>query len=439
MHDATSHAATTIPDYFPSPQVPWAVHRGDGQNTGRFPGNLRRTAPVGRRPWRFDTGGIVWATPLVGHDGELYVGSASKRFYCINAEGTERWRFELPDAPEALIDGTAALLRDLVVVPGGDGVLYALERATGGCRWRFRAYHAAHHASGRVVDSLEAGVGVGPDGRVYVGSDNGHLYCLTTEGDEVWNFRTNMMLWSTPAFAPNGTWLAVGSLDRRLYVIDRRTGEKIVSAKLAGELKGSPAIGANGDIYVGCSDGSIRCYRLVDNGWTRHLEQRWRHNTQGEVYASPALAEGCCVVGSHDGHVYCFDQRTGARKWSHDLRSRVSASAVISKDGLVIVGARCGGLYILSLGDGQCIGSFQTAAGRHVNLDASPSVDAIGRIFVGSYDGSVYCVPTELPLSGLDRMDTESTTRVSGGIEAHPMAFVASPITARGIQSTSRE
>lgn len=382
----------------PSPLGWWTGFRNGLQNRGLSAVRVRDFATLtGRQPASFATKGLIWGTPVIDPDGNVYVGSADKVFYALTAGGQLRWSYTLPDAGDSLIDSAATLTPNgLVVVPGGDGHLHALERSSGRLVWRFAAHHSDDHESGVVVNSFEGNVTLGPDGHLYAGSDNGHLYSVDLAGKERWSFRTGMMVWSAPAFDPSGRWLAFGSLDRRVYVLECATGRQLASFECSGVVQCSPAVDDQANLYVGCSDFAFRCLALGRDMFGRTaLLQRWKFQTQGEIYSSAALAGDRLVFGSHDGYVYCLT--TGGRLlWKYGVHARLSASPLISQDGVVLVGAKNGKLYALDLETGQRLWSFKTAVGlRKVNLDSSPALGPDGRVHVGSYDGRLYSIPVE--------------------------------------------
>lgn len=377
----------------------WYGFRNGFQNRGCSSVAVRPlwASPSGREPWAVQTKGLIWGTAVVDHAGNVYVGSADKQFYALAPGGSVRWTYRLPDAGDALIDSAATLTPyGLVVVPGGDGSLHALKMDTGERAWKFDAYHASDHEGGVTVNSFEGNVTLGPDGLLYAGSDNGHLYCVGPDGKERWNFKTGMMIWSAVAFDPSGSWLCFGSLDGHLYVLDRATGKKLASFKAGGEFKCSPAVDGRGRIYTGNADFSFRCLELARDIFGRtYLKEAWRFATRGEIYSSAALTDGRVVFGSHDGRVYCLST-DGKLTWTYGVYHRISASPLLTADGVVLVGAKNGKLYALDLESGIRLWSFKSAPGlAQVNLDASPALLPDGRVIVGSYTGAIHGVPAE--------------------------------------------
>jgi outer membrane protein assembly factor BamB len=62
----------------------------------------------------------------------------------------------------------------------------------------------------------------------------------------------------------------------------------------------SPAIAADGTVFVGSDDGMI--HSIASDG-----TRRWAYRTGGTVFSSPAIApDGTVYVGSADGRLYAF-------------------------------------------------------------------------------------------------------------------------------------
>ena len=62
----------------------------------------------------------------------------------------------------------------------------------------------------------------------------------------------------------------------------------------------SPAIGGDGNIYVGSNDDKL--YSINADG-----SLKWSFTTGGDVESSPAIgADGTIYVGSHDGKLYAI-------------------------------------------------------------------------------------------------------------------------------------
>ena len=103
------------------------------------------------------------ASPIIGPDETIYVGSHDDRFYALTCDGKKKWEF----ATGGDIAGTAA---------------------------------------------------IAADGTIYVGSDDGKLYALTSDGKLKWAFTTGLNITNSPTIGTDGT-VYIGSGDKKFYAI----------------------------------------------------------------------------------------------------------------------------------------------------------------------------------------------------------------------------
>jgi len=111
----------------------------------------------------------------------------------------------------------------------------------GSLKWAFET-------GGGVVSSPA----IGPDGTIYLGSNDGSLYAINPDGTLKWTFPTKGAVHSRPAIGPDGT-IYVGSWDHYLYAINR-DGSAKWAFLTKGEINSSPFIGPDGTVYVGSWD-----------------------------------------------------------------------------------------------------------------------------------------------------------------------------------------
>jgi len=97
-------------------------------------GTLRCREPgTGRSIWTYETGGPLYAPPLVDGDGHVLLGTSARMFVSLDLEkGHRRWRWKLG----ADVRTPPALLGQDVVFASHEAVIYALRRGGGNLAWR---------------------------------------------------------------------------------------------------------------------------------------------------------------------------------------------------------------------------------------------------------------------------------------------------------------
>ncbi len=98
-------------------------------------------------------------------------------------------------------------------------------------------------------------------------------------------------------------------------------------------VSSSPAIGADGTVYVGSQDSKL--YAMSPNG-----ALRWSCATGGPISSSPAIgADGTVYVGSEDRNLHTINPN-GTFKWSYATGRKIyTSSPAIGTDGTVFIGS----------------------------------------------------------------------------------------------------
>jgi len=193
-----------------------------------------------------------------------------------------------------------------------------------------------------------------------------------------WRFTTGDAIWSSPAIGADGT-IYVGSDDYKLYAINPDGSQKW-SFTTEGMVFSSPAIGADGTIYVGSWDSKL--YAINPDG-----SQKWSFTTVDEIWSSPAIgADGTIYVGSMDNKLYAINP-DGSQKWSFTTEGMIFSSPAIGADGTIYVGSWDSKLYAINP-DGSQKWKFPTGYG----INSSPTIGADGTIYVGSWDSKLYAI-----------------------------------------------
>ena len=64
----------------------------------------------------------------------------------------------------------------------------------------------------------------------------------------------------------------------------------------------------------------------------------WSYNTGGQVYSSPAVANGIVYVGSVNDTLYALNATTGALLWSYTTGNWIYSSPTVA-NGVVYIGS----------------------------------------------------------------------------------------------------
>jgi outer membrane protein assembly factor BamB len=135
--------------------------------------NLYAFNPDLVKKWERGTGDVILASPVIGADGTIYFASYDAYFYALRPDdGSVRWRTPINSTSQS----SAAVRGDGVIIVGSDdGVVRAFNPANGAIRWTF-------DTRGTLGDFIESSPIVAPDGAIYFGSLDGHLYKLNGNG-----------------------------------------------------------------------------------------------------------------------------------------------------------------------------------------------------------------------------------------------------------------
>jgi outer membrane protein assembly factor BamB len=300
----------------------------------------------GRERWRFETAGSVSSSPCFA-EGIVYVASRDRCLYAVAADsGQLRWRFTMgDDLPfhwgfEYFVS-SPLVVRDRAFIGGGDGYVYALDAKTGREVWRFKT-------QGRIRSSPAYA-----DGTVYLGSADGCLYALDAQtGKERWKFESEgtqlesakfrfdrRSIFSSPAIGES--MISVGGKDGFLYGLDQKTGkERWRFDHKMSWVTSSPALG-DGLALAGSGTGMF--FQGVDLSTGR---EKWHVATRSFVFGSGAVASGAVYFGDASGELYCLAVPTGAKLWQLRLPGPIVSTPAIA-DGVIYIGCEDGCLYAL--------------------------------------------------------------------------------------------
>jgi outer membrane protein assembly factor BamB len=165
----------------------------------------------------------------------------------------------------------------------------------------------------------------------------------------------------------------------------------------------SPAIGADGNIYVATQPGIL--YAVSQYGqllWTFNISSV---GFTGTIRSSSSIdADGSIYFGLNNGNpssAFFSLNSNGSLKWFFepgDLPSDVPSdhfdiysSPAIGSDGAIYFGQEFGRVYALKTSDGSLVAMTTTASGI---TWSSPAIDKKGVLFIGDLSGKMYAFQT---------------------------------------------
>lgn len=241
---------------------------------------------------------------------------------CVDrTTGRQMWAFTDPQlravyCTPTVVDGRVYCGEGLHTDPACR--LLCLDADTGQRVWEFRT---ASHTEGTPVVA---------DGRVYFSAGDDGLYCVTTDGIEVWHYRgrENRLHVDTPiAYANGRVYAGSGYQTFAAFCLDAVTGNELWKKELPLRSFGPPVLSGDRVIY-GVGTGAL----MVD--------------------LSTELEPGRPAETTPAGAVLCLNAATGDTVWQHDLPR--STHTQISADGRAVYAAsRDGWLYALSRRTGE--------------------------------------------------------------------------------------
>ena len=344
----------------------WPVFRGDALQTGA--GTAKLPDQLEER-WSFKTGGpknnggIEGAPAIAG--GVVYVASLDKHLYALDlVTGKEKWKVKL-----GAMKASPSVKGDRVYVGDLDGKFYCRKVSDGTPVWEFET--GAEIMAGCNFHGVN----------VLIGSHDATLYCLNTNGEKVWEVKTDGPVNGTPAVVGDVTFVA--GCDSILHILDAKTGKELGAVELGGQAAATAAV--VGDFaYVGTMANTVVAVDL------KKKEKLWSFEAavrQQPFFASAAIGD-LVVAGSRDKKVYGLNPQSGKSVWTFATEGQVDASPVIV-NGRVYVGCLNddGNFYVLDLKTGKKLQELQLDSAVSGSAAVGPDC-----IVVGTDKGTVYCL-----------------------------------------------
>ncbi|MBC7327826.1 PQQ-binding-like beta-propeller repeat protein [bacterium] len=308
-----------------------------GDSNGNFYCLKDNYTPMAPNPptlsWSHNIGaGIRLSSPVIAN-GMVLVSADNGNVYAFYADGTLAWQYstgatvpadvEIPPSPAAAPDGT-------ILIGDGAGRLHAIN-PDGTPKWQFATIGSTSTPPIPITSTPAVfwpsilNPSILPDPNtyfIYITSRDGNLYELNPDGTENWHYTIGSPINSSPAVwyphytpfkpapSPDQRIIIVGADNGNLYAVKINPMVSPHQPALAWQatttqdkaIVSSPAIGANGYVYVGSKDNKVYAFNVQTGA------QQWVFSApQNEVISSPAIGSDMTVyVGSKDQYLYAI-------------------------------------------------------------------------------------------------------------------------------------
>ncbi|MEO0086527.1 MAG: PQQ-binding-like beta-propeller repeat protein [candidate division WOR-3 bacterium] len=276
------------------------------------------------------------SSPVIGPDGVIYIGNSGGRIYAFNPNLTKKWVY--PDSAQpglGEITGTPVLSSDgsKLFVGSENDTLYCLSTANGEVLWKFKA-----------IGSINGSCIMDDQGNIYFGeSDSGYFYKLDPDnGNLIWEIYLGAPILGQGAIGNNLVYIAVAG---KIYGISF-DGQITYTASFADtttEVIGGPVIGWDGKVIVATDDGYIEVFEP-------NLTKIYSYQKNPYIKSTPCLAgteEKVLYINNDAGYLYAINPFTpnGEEHFSVNLGSPFAkklqaefiSSPVVGDNGIVYV------------------------------------------------------------------------------------------------------
>ncbi len=264
-----------------------AIYHGGRDN------KIRRYSLRGEMVWETRIGQDTDSNPILV-EGKLVIGGEDNSVYALDPEtGVILWRYT-PTAGSC--ECSPCYAEGTIVIGSSAGGLYCLDPEDGSLIWQLDTGGDGDptpvYMDGCAYHAIEIGNGA-----------SGKVSCVDVgSGEYVWRKDLPRGVWATVAVNPVLKRLYVGCNNGTLYCLDPTDGSTIWERKLTGARIWSSPVVVDGCILVGVRDGTLWC---LDEEISEPL---WVFDEGFDIDATPAVADGKIVIGSQSGWVYCIGE-----------------------------------------------------------------------------------------------------------------------------------
>jgi len=266
----------------------------------------------------------VYSPLLAAKSGAIVMSNRAGSLIAMDSSGKQSWRSD-PETGFYHIESESESRDGTIYLMDSNHTLYSVDPSSGSLKWKFKTRNGPCNTGSEIYSIPREG----PDGTIYIGSHNCHIYAISPDGNLKWRYKTKEWVNGTAAFSPDGNTVYMGSCDGILRAFNA-SGDLLWESKRMGALEGEPAVGQDGTIYFGSADTYFRAYNPDGT-------EKWKFKTGKYMQCSPMISrDGTIYAGGNDGYLYAFNS-DGGLLWKHDVKSPVKKITGGDENGRIYV------------------------------------------------------------------------------------------------------
>lgn len=294
---------------------------------------------------------------LTADENVAYLASGSLVHAVNLKDGRELWQFPEKASTKQIFYASPVITPDGLVIVGSAGTDHSLiainpSDITPGTNSPVAAWTFTGAGDHWVASPLVVG------DKLFAPNSDGNLYVLDLSDGKSQKQAVKVVelggrLWAQPV--TDGKRVFVTSLDHSVSAVDIETYAVVWQEDVSAAIPGSPAIGADGMLYVGSLASQLEKFDpATGKHETALVTKNW-------IWSTPVVDGDALYFGDVKGNFYSFNTSTGGLNWSIQPDGPITANAVFQNDHLLLV-TESGNIYAIDK-DGSTLW-FDTIGGQ---------------------------------------------------------------------------
>ncbi|WP_052141148.1 PKD domain-containing protein [Pseudoalteromonas piratica] len=284
---------------------------------------LYSLSPDGALNWRLNGEASLDFSPLIASNNVIYITTNNNSLLAIKPDGELLWQFNLDET----VSQSPIELPDKTIVVTTTNSLYAVNQS-GELIWQ-------HH-----LPAANISTALNQNDNLFITTDNGSVFALSNV--------VNQAVKTTEYFVSYAALNAPHRAKQQMHYLSDQNGaiyhlinnqiEQIM--RIDAQLASAPLVLKN-NLFIGTLNGRLYAYDLEKEMILWHFDAR------NPIQFSPLIAPfEELIITTQEGQIYALN-KNGEVIWQLMLPSKIGASAIVSDNAIIYVGALDNKLYAI--------------------------------------------------------------------------------------------